>query len=287
LRVNGVPKRRAGWAVRTRPGHSRGSPRHQSLGSQALPEPVRNRAVRPAAGSRRPAPQPPPRRRRCRRTPPEPRQGPPGVPAPTTIASGCPSSRYFPPSHRAGQAAASRSRSLRRSRHRPRSGRSGELVVGRQRQEPEHDLGGSARIRCRRSGGLNRRRSGRVGLQAGWVDKPTDAGQSVRAESRPNLSGDAPVVPGGGLLHVLDQVVPQMPTAGDLDRLRRPGRGSLGVAAGPVAAYHRHRRLGGEPAGDGGRLPIGQQVNRPATVEIDQDGAVAVAATHREVIHPH
>jgi hypothetical protein len=47
LRVNGVPKRRAGWAVRTRPGQSRGSPRHQSLGSLALPEPVRNRAVQP------------------------------------------------------------------------------------------------------------------------------------------------------------------------------------------------------------------------------------------------
>ena len=35
----------------------------------------------------------------------------------------------------------------------------------------------------------------------------------------------------------------------------------------------------------GGRRTVGQQVNRPATVEVDQDGAVAVAATHREVIH--
>jgi hypothetical protein len=34
-----------------------------------------------------------------------------------------------------------------------------------------------------------------------------------------------------------------------------------------------------------GRFPVGQQVDRSATVQVDHHDAVAVAAAHREVIH--
>ena len=52
--------------------------------------------------------------------------------------------------------------------------------------------------------------------------------------------GPAAAVAGHGLLHVLGEVVPQMPAVRDLHGVRRAAAGALGVGAGAVAAHHLH-----------------------------------------------
>jgi hypothetical protein len=93
------------------------------------------------------------------------------------------------------------------------------------------------------------------------------------------------MVDGDGLLHVLGQVVPQVPAVGDLDRLRRGLPGGLGIGAGAAPADHLGSRMVAQPLGEGGGLPIGKQVHRAVGGHVDQDGAVDMAASQREVVH--
>jgi hypothetical protein len=93
------------------------------------------------------------------------------------------------------------------------------------------------------------------------------------------------VVAGHRLLHVLGQVVPQVPPVGHLDRRRRAGAGAMGVAAGAVSADHRHTRVLAQPGRERVGFPVWQQVDRMMGVQVDQYGAVAVAAPQREVVH--
>jgi hypothetical protein len=77
-----------------------------------------------------------------------------------------------------------------------------------------------------------------------------------------------------------------MPAVGDLDRLRRGLPGAVGVGAGAVPADDLGSRVLPQPGGEGGRLPVGQQVHRLVGGHVDQHGAVGVAAAQREVVHP-
>jgi hypothetical protein len=52
------------------------------------------------------------------------------------------------------------------------------------------------------------------------------------------LLAQATVVSGDGLLDLFGQVVPQVPPVGDLDRLRRPRTGALGVRASTIPTHH-------------------------------------------------
>jgi len=61
---------------------------------------------------------------------------------------------------------------------------------------------------------------------------------------RDDRLGQAGVVRGDQSLHVLAQVVPQVPPVGDLDRVGRTAAGAVGVSAGPVPADHLHTRVG-------------------------------------------
>jgi hypothetical protein len=56
--------------------------------------------------------------------------------------------------------------------------------------------------------------------------------------------GQAGVVRGHQSLHVLAQVVPQVPPVGDLHRAGRTVTGAVGVPAGPVPADHLHAGVG-------------------------------------------
>jgi hypothetical protein len=65
-----------------------------------------------------------------------------------------------------------------------------------------------------------------------------------------------------GLLHVLGQVVPQVPAVGDLDGIRCCLPGAISVAPGPVPADDLGAGMRPQPVGEGGGLPIGEQVDR-------------------------
>src|SRR6266545_5815977 len=69
--------------------------------------------------------------------------------------------------------------------------------------------------------------------------------------------GQAAMVTGHRLLDMLGQVVPQMEAVRDLDRLRRPGAGTLGVSAGPVPADDLHAGTGTQPIGQRVGFPVG------------------------------
>jgi hypothetical protein len=95
----------------------------------------------------------------------------------------------------------------------------------------------------------------------------------------------AAVVGGDGLLHVLGQVVPQMPAVGDLDRRRCPMPSSIGVGAGPVPADHLGARVLAQPPGEGVGFPVAQQIDRSVGGDVDQHRAIDAAAAQREVVH--
>ena len=88
-------------------------------------------------------------------------------------------------------------------------------------------------------------------------------------------------VPGDRLLHVLGQVVIDMPPVGDLDCLRGSLARAVGVGAGPVPADHLGSGVLLQPFGEGVRLPVAQQVYRLAGLGVDQDGPVVPAAAER------
>jgi hypothetical protein len=93
---------------------------------------------------------------------------------------------------------------------------------------------------------------------------------------------DAPL---GGLGEVLPQVEP----VGDLDRLRCPGAGAVGVGAGAVTADDLDAGMSRQPVRERLGGAALQQVERRAGLAVDQERAVALAAPEREVVdseHP-
>ena len=70
-------------------------------------------------------------------------------------------------------------------------------------------------------------------------------------------------------------VAQQMPPVGDLNGLRRPLAGSIGVGAGTIADDDLDRRMVLEPRGQGLGRAVGQQVDPAPALEITEDRAVA------------
>lgn len=84
------------------------------------------------------------------------------------------------------------------------------------------------------------------------------------------MLGDAPL---GGLA----EVVPEMPPVCDLDGLRCTGGGALGEERRPVPAHDLDAGPMGEPGRQARCLPVGQQVDRAAGLDVDENGAVVAA----------
>lgn len=95
----------------------------------------------------------------------------------------------------------------------------------------------------------------------------------------------AAVVAGDGLLDVFGEVVPQVPPVGDLNGLRGADAGAFGVGAGPVPADDLHAAVLSEPGGKGAGFPVGQDVDRPTGIDVDQHRRIPVASAQSEVIH--
>ncbi len=85
-------------------------------------------------------------------------------------------------------------------------------------------------------------------------------------------------------LHCLREVVPQMPTVGDLDRLRRPNTGGFGIRVGAITADHLGGRMNGEPFGDGAGFPVGENIDWTVSIQIDQNGPIPMPSPQREIV---
>src|SRR3984957_2797923 len=96
----------------------------------------------------------------------------------------------------------------------------------------------------------------------------------------------AAAVPAGGLLHLLAEVVPQVPAVGDLERAGGAAGGAGGVAAGPVAADHRGRGAGAasQPAGQDVAVAARQQVDDLVRFHVHQDGGLVLALADGDVV---
>ncbi len=93
-------------------------------------------------------------------------------------------------------------------------------------------------------------------------------------------------MPDHGFLHGADQVAPQMPSVGDLHRIRCADTDSFGVGAGPVTAHDLGTGMCLEPDGDGVARSVRQQIDRSPCDQVHDDSAVDVAAAECEVVDP-
>ena len=75
-----------------------------------------------------------------------------------------------------------------------------------------------------------------------------------------------------------------MPPVSDLGRQRRARSGALGIAAAAVTADDLRARMGVQPGPERFRGPLRQHVHRPASLDVDQHGAVDVSLAQGKVI---
>jgi len=87
------------------------------------------------------------------------------------------------------------------------------------------------------------------------------------------------------LLHMLTQVVPQVPAVSDLRRLwRSAGRRLLGY--GPVAADDLDLGPVTQPSGERFGFSAWEKMQRPVAFGVEEHSAVAMPTTEHEVIDP-
>lgn len=77
-----------------------------------------------------------------------------------------------------------------------------------------------------------------------------------------------------------------MEAVGDVDGVRGAEACGLGVGGGAVPADDLHSWVGGQPGPDGFNGAVGQQVDRAAGLDVDQDGRVDVALAQGELVDP-
>lgn len=81
------------------------------------------------------------------------------------------------------------------------------------------------------------------------------------------------------LLESRCQILEEMKSVGDLDGVRSPLTNTCGIGFGSITSDDLDIGMVLEPGGNGFSRPILEYVNRTATFEIDDDGAVAIAFT--------
>jgi hypothetical protein len=80
-------------------------------------------------------------------------------------------------------------------------------------------------------------------------------------------------------------ILQQMPTVRDVDGSGRATAPAIGVDRPPVARDHLDAGAIARPGSEAVRVPVGQEVDDGASLQIHEDGAVAVAAPPRPVVH--
>jgi len=98
--------------------------------------------------------------------------------------------------------------------------------------------------------------------------------------------------PDGGVVIARDrldgvtEVAQQMPPVRDLDRVGRSLPDAIGVDAGAVARDDLHPRVLLQPRRQAFSSAVGQQVEDPVPLQVDEDGPIAVTAPPRPIIDP-
>lgn len=80
--------------------------------------------------------------------------------------------------------------------------------------------------------------------------------------------------------------LPDVPAVGNMDCVWCPQPARLGVGDGPVTTDNLDAGMVSQPRGHRGNGPVGQEVDRAATVDVHQDGAVDVPLAQCELVHP-
>ena len=96
--------------------------------------------------------------------------------------------------------------------------------------------------------------------------------------------GEAGAVTGDGAFDGVGEVVPQMPPVRHLHRVGGAGPGAFGVGTGSIPADDFDTGMISEPRGQGRGAAIGQHVDGPAGLDVDQHGCVVVSTAQREVV---
>jgi hypothetical protein len=86
-------------------------------------------------------------------------------------------------------------------------------------------------------------------------------------------------------LNGLTEIEPQVPPVGGLNGAGRAAGAAVGVDPGPVTADRPGSRPGRQRGGERVRGPLGEDVDRPARLDVDQQRAVAVPLPQGELVH--
>ena len=84
--------------------------------------------------------------------------------------------------------------------------------------------------------------------------------------------------------HGIVEVAQEMPPIADLDGIRSAGSDAVGIAAGAITGNDLSAGMILQPGRDRVTLAVGQQVDRPVALQIDDDRAVALAPPPGPVI---
>jgi hypothetical protein len=129
------------------------------------------------------------------------------------------------------------------------------------------------------------RRRGHVRpLNRGRARRGRSGGQVRRHLRRDPPSGGGVALHGG--LKGITKVAQQMPPVRDLDRVWRSLPDAVGVDAGAVTRDDLHARVPLQPRGKALSSTVGQQVEDPVPLQVDEDGSVAVTAPPSPIINP-
>jgi hypothetical protein len=85
--------------------------------------------------------------------------------------------------------------------------------------------------------------------------------------------------------HGIIEVAQEMPPIADLDGIRSPTADAVGIAAGAITGNDLSTGMILQPGRNRVTLAVRQQVDRPVALQIDDDGAVALAAPPGPVIN--
>ncbi len=89
-----------------------------------------------------------------------------------------------------------------------------------------------------------------------------------------------------GLLDGVCQVLPEVESVGDMDGVGGAEPCGLGIEGGAVTADDLDSGMRGQPGTDGLDGAVGQQVDGPTGLDVDQDGRVDVAFAQGELVDP-
>jgi hypothetical protein len=84
--------------------------------------------------------------------------------------------------------------------------------------------------------------------------------------------------------HGIIEVAQELPPIADLDGIRSPTADAVGIAAGAITGNDLSTGMILQPGRNRVTLAVRQQVDRPVALQIDDDGAVALAPPPRPVI---